>query len=193
MRHLTIFFCLIISTLICYSQNSDNRTITIKIPKIKISPSISLGYVSPFRDAGGTVGCGLNSQINFPTGKYFYFGLNYNLQITGYPNNFDKDYIWKLNVFGGALGVIFPIKNDLSLTCGTTINKGLFSPSTENPSWHNIYIVEMALKYKLNKRFNFINKVQFGGNNIEIRTYNNSMTFPLTYRTLNFLFGVEFN
>ncbi|MCF8254988.1 MAG: hypothetical protein K9H61_09635 [Bacteroidia bacterium] len=193
-KKLILFGFLITLAIICYSQTKEPKTITVKIPQIKIAPSLCLGYVSPVMNLGGNTGWGLNSQVNFPVGKYFYCGLNYAFQITGRSDNFEKGFNSKLYQFGGAAGVKFQVKRDLAFSLGAIINKGFFIPPGELKTWNNVYMMEMALKYKLNNRFNFINKIQFGGGNDMVYNYSYyPVNYFVNYRTVNFMFGVEFN
>jgi hypothetical protein len=196
MRNLKFFFVLSLMSMatFCYCQNDKPKTLTIKIPNVKVVPSVCLGYVDPHSETWGTFGLGINSQCNLEIGKSFYFGLNYGFQMTGMPDNFKFDFSSKLNSFGVGLGVKVPIKNELSLTIGGIASKGLFSSHYFNKTWGNIFMLDLAIKYKLSNRLNFLNRIQFGGGNVKYEYTNwNLMTNTMNYRTLNFMFGVEFN
>jgi len=181
------------------AQNSGEagkrKTITIRVPNIKVKPNISAGFVS-HGVLGGSIGYGLNAQLNFVLAKYFYVGVNSGIQETGHMFLRDEIVYENLKMIGGAFGVNIPLKPGLVLALGGNINKSRFTANKQSSN-QELYYIDCALKYALSKRVNFINKIQFGGGTVRYfydnSYYNYSRSFfDADYRALNFLFGVEF-
>lgn len=175
-----------------YSQNKE--TITINLPKPKLAKSLTFGYVSPFRQSGSNYGYGLNAQVNAHVGSIIFIGGNYSYQHTASWSGFGGDNDYRLNLVGGDLGVNIPLKNDFSMSILSSMNYGILNPEANIKTKSMVYFLETSLKYRLTEKLKFVNKIQFGGGNFNwiSKSVFNARDMDISYRTLNFLFGVEF-
>jgi hypothetical protein len=201
MRYLIIITLLI--TNLSYGQNNEEgKTITIKLPKINLKTSVSAGFVNPIRDASGDYGWAINAQINKPfLNKYVYVGFNTGYQVNGYyTNRYPKDlnYLQRISTIGGTLGINLFLTKDLSFSLGGIMNASYVKQPNFEGNWNGkIILLDLTIKYPITKKLKLINKIQLGGGELDFFYvssfyWGSNNIYPASYRTLNFLFGVEF-